>query len=115
VLTCSRVALIIGSAALIAFGLFLGTSEGLTITGLVTMVLGLVGLGIVAFERMRYHSEAEEPAAPRMGSPGGALPGEPLDPRFRPTEEVFLDPSTGRRMRVYADSRTGERRYRAED
>jgi hypothetical protein len=114
VLTCSRVGLVIGSAALIALGLFLGTSGGLAITGLLTMLGGLVGLAVVAFERMRYHSEADEPVAPRMGSPGGEPAGQPLEPRFRPTGEVFIDPTTTRRMRVYLDPATGERRYRAE-
>jgi hypothetical protein len=33
------------------------------------------------------------------------------DPRFQPTEEVFLDHRSGRVMRVYADPETGERRY----
>jgi hypothetical protein len=33
------------------------------------------------------------------------------DPRFERTDEVFLDHSSGRVMRVYADPRTGERRY----
>jgi hypothetical protein len=33
------------------------------------------------------------------------------DPRFQPTDEVFLDHRSGRVMRVYADPRTGERRY----
>lgn len=36
------------------------------------------------------------------------------DPRQRPTSEVFLDPSTGKRMRVYEDPRTGSRSYREE-
>jgi hypothetical protein len=33
------------------------------------------------------------------------------DPRFQPTDEVFLDHHSGRVMRVYADPKTGERRY----
>jgi hypothetical protein len=33
------------------------------------------------------------------------------DPRFERTEEIFLDHRTGKVMRVYADPRTGERRY----
>lgn len=31
-----------------------------------------------------------------------------------PTSEVFVDPSTGRRMRVWYDPATGDREYRAE-
>jgi membrane protein implicated in regulation of membrane protease activity len=33
------------------------------------------------------------------------------DPRFRPTDEVFHDPATGRVTRVHVDPATGERRY----
>jgi hypothetical protein len=32
----------------------------------------------------------------------------------RPTDEVFTDPDTGRRMRVWYDASTGQREYRAE-
>jgi ABC-2 type transport system ATP-binding protein len=33
----------------------------------------------------------------------------------RPTDEVFVDPESGRRMRVWHDRRTGRREYRPED
>jgi hypothetical protein len=33
------------------------------------------------------------------------------DPRFQPTDEVFLDHRSGRVLRVYTDPETGERRY----
>ena len=33
------------------------------------------------------------------------------DPRFRPTDELFHDPVTGDRTRVYVNPETGERRY----
>jgi hypothetical protein len=32
----------------------------------------------------------------------------------QPTDEVFIDPDTGRRMRVWYDPATGKRDYRAE-
>jgi hypothetical protein len=32
----------------------------------------------------------------------------------QPTDEVFIDPDTGRRMRVWYDSATGKRDYRPE-
>jgi len=70
-------------------------------------------VGSVA-ERLRYRSIAAE----RDGHPPGPGGGEPLDApveaRFQPTPEVFVDPTTHVRMRVLADPRTGERRYRAE-
>ncbi len=66
----------------------------------------------VLIETSRYRSQAAE----HDGLPPGPGGGEtaPLEPRFRWTEEVFVDPTTNRRMRVYMDSNTGERRYVAE-
>jgi hypothetical protein len=32
----------------------------------------------------------------------------------QPTTEVFIDPATGKRMRVWYDPATGDREYRAE-
>lgn len=34
------------------------------------------------------------------------------DGPYKPTDEVFLDPATGRRMRVWYSEKTGERQYR---
>jgi hypothetical protein len=78
----------------------------LTVTGIVMIVAALV-------ERQRYRSEAaDEPFEP-VG-PGGGEPRGPLEPRFRPTDELFVDPTTQHTMRVHVDPRTGERRYVAE-
>ncbi len=77
-----------------------------------TFVLGLVLLIAVLVEVTRYRSQTAEVEGLRPG-PGGGEPGQP-EPRFRPTDEVFLDPTSHHRMRVYLDSRTGERRYVAE-
>ena len=33
------------------------------------------------------------------------------DPRFEPTDEVFFDPASRRKVRVHVDRATGERRY----
>lgn len=65
-------------------------------------------------ERQRYRSEAAEKARQSAGPGGGETREEPLEARFRPTAEVFVDPTTGHRMRVLVDPRTGERRYVAE-
>jgi hypothetical protein len=35
-------------------------------------------------------------------------------PRAHPTDEVFIDPETGRRMRVWYDPASGAREYREE-
>ncbi len=66
----------------------------------------------VLIERTRYRSQAAERHDLRPG-PGGGEPG-PVEPRFRPTDEIFIDPTSDHRMRVYVDARTGERRYVAE-
>jgi hypothetical protein len=34
---------------------------------------------------------------------------------LRPTSEVFLDPTTGKRMRVYENPSTGAREYMSDD
>ena len=79
------------------------------VSGLWLMVLGGVGLIAVAFERMRYGSEAAE----RSGDAG--IDSGPLDARFRATDERFVDPTTRRRVRVWVDPDTGERRYRSDE
>jgi len=43
---------------------------------------------------------------------GGA--GGPVARGARPTTEVFIDPETGQRMRVWFDDRTGHREYHPE-
>jgi len=114
-LDVSRVLILLAAVGLGVGGLFAVASGELG-----GVVAGLVMLGSAAalvlatqYERIRYHSEAAEgTAAP--GGPGGEAPSAALEPRFRATDEVFVDPSSGRRMRVYADAATGERRYRPE-
>ena len=73
---------------------------------------GAVLLIAVLIETVRYRSLTAERSNLAPG-PGGGEPG-PLEPRFRASDEVFVDPTSNRRMRVYVDLRTGERRYVAE-
>jgi hypothetical protein len=108
---------------------------GLVVVGILLMLIGLaiiagvpdvgiVGLQVfgfgaflvvaVAIERSRYRSGAAEKTNAAPG-PGGGEPNDGrLDPRFRMTAEVFIDPTTGHRMRVLVDPTSGERRYVAE-
>jgi hypothetical protein len=73
------------------------------------LVGGAVLVLVAVLEVSRYRSEAVDAA--RMPSPpAGGEPGTP-EARFRRTDEVFVDPTSRSRMRVYADPRTGERRY----
>jgi hypothetical protein len=77
------------------------------------LVTGVVALVASLWERTRYRSLAAERHDQAPG-PGGGEPEAPLEPRFTRTEEVFVDPTTRRVMRVYVDRASGERRYRAE-
>lgn len=91
--------------------LALGGVPGLS--GLWLMLLGAAGLVAVAFERTRYRSEAAERSWESVG--GAGVDEGPIDSRFRPTDERFVDPTTRRRLRVWADPATGERRYRLDE
>lgn len=94
----------------VALGLLVGGAAIVPAFWMITS--GSVLLIVAVIETMRYRSEAAEGARDAPG-PGGGESGPP-EPRFRPTDEVFVDPTTQVRMRVYADARTGERRYVAE-
>jgi hypothetical protein len=84
------------------------------LAGLWSVVIGAAMLILLAVERNRYRSEASDRAFEPVGR-GGGEPSGSLEPRFRPSSEAFVDPTTGHRMRVYVDSRSGDRRYVAED
>jgi hypothetical protein len=99
--------------ALLMVGGLIAVGTGAWANGLWSIVAGAVVLVAVAFERSRYRSAAAERGAGDPG-PGGGEPSMPVAP-FRPTGEVFVDPTSGRRLRVYLNPATGERRYYAED
>jgi hypothetical protein len=99
--------MLLGGLGLIA----LGPATG--ISGLWMTLVGAVVLVALVIERNRYRSEASELGMDPVG-PGGGEPTGQLDPRFQSTDETFVDPTSGHRMRVYLDQRTGERRYVAE-
>jgi hypothetical protein len=106
--------LIVGIVAIVL--LFAGLSliaVGSAVTGLWLTVAGAAVLVAIAIERNRYRSEAAEGGMDPIG-PGGGEPDGQLEPRFGRTDETFVDPTSGHRMRVYLDARTGERRYVAE-
>ncbi len=109
--------LVVVFGVLLVFGGVASVAAGRTtaISGVWLVVVGLVLIAAAIVERFRYRSEvAERSGLP--GGPGGGEPeSEPLETRFQRTEEVFVDPTSGRRMRVWLDGQSGERRYRAED
>ncbi|HEY7024796.1 MAG TPA: hypothetical protein VH371_07545 [Candidatus Limnocylindrales bacterium] len=110
VLSARAIIGVIGALMMLA-GAFLFVLVGPLIGGWL-IVSGAVLVVAVIIERSRYRSQAAERTHMTPG-PGGGEPG-PVDSRFRPTDEVFVDPTSNRRMRVYVDSSSGERRYVAE-
>jgi hypothetical protein len=112
--TTTRLLIGIAAVLLIVVGLGL-TAVGpvVGVSGFWLTVTGAALLVALAIERNRYRSEAAEGSSEPVG-PGGGEPTDQLEPRFRPTDETFVDPTSGHRMRVYLDRRTGERRYVAE-
>lgn len=109
-----RIGIAVAGALLIVGGLAaLATGATPVWNGAWLVGLGLAGLLLLAFERQRYRSEEADRAFEPIG-PGGGEPDAPLEPRFRRTDETFVDPTTGTTMRVHLDGRTGERRYVAE-
>ena len=99
--------------ALMIVGGLLGVATGAWPGGLWAILVGGTAIVAVVLERSRYRSDASERTAADPG-PGGGEPSMPVAP-FRPTGELFGDPTSGRRLRVYLDPATGERRYFAEE
>ncbi|MEP7041013.1 MAG: hypothetical protein ABI864_05495 [Chloroflexota bacterium] len=98
--------------ALLMLGGLVGLIAGAWTDGLWAAVTGAVVLVAVVLERARYRSEAAEGSSGPAG-PGGGESTMPVAP-FRPTDEVFVDPTSGHQLRVYLNPATGERRYFAE-
>ena len=108
-----RVVVAIVGALIFAVGLALIAFGGAAAAaGIWPLIAGGVVLIAVVLERQRYRSQAAETVHAPPG-PGGGEP-DPLPAQFQPTDERFVDPTSGRVMRVFVDARTGERRYRAE-
>jgi hypothetical protein len=82
------------------------------ISGLMSIVFGAVLMIGAVLQRPGYQSEAAERGNATPG-PGGGESGY-IEPRFLPTNEVFIDPTSHHVMRVYEDPHNGERRYKAE-
>jgi len=108
--------LVLGAIGLVAgLLLVLGGGPDGVMAGIWLFVTGSILLLAVAFERTRYRSEQAERSSAPPGPGGGETADAALEPRFQRTDEVFVDPTSRRRMRVWLDPVRGERRYRAED
>lgn len=109
-----RTALVVVGLLLMLAGLaVIAIPAGGAFVGLQLVAMGAFLVVIVVIERQRYRSASAEQSNAPIG-PGGGEPAGSVDPRFRPTAEVFIDPTSGHRMRVVVDPATGERRYVAE-
>ncbi len=112
--TFIRGALVVIGIGLMAAGLALIVALDFgAMPGLQLVAMGAFLVVVEALERSRYRSETAERSNGSPG-PGGGEPAGVLEPRFRPTSEVFIDPTSGHRMRVLVDPASGERRYVAE-
>ncbi len=112
-LAAARIIMAFIGAITVLLGLYILSTTGGQFAGLVTV---LIGAGIVVallYERLRYRSEHAEASHAPIG-PGGGEPAGTVPAGFRATGEVFVDPTSGQRMRVYAQPATGARRYVAE-
>jgi hypothetical protein len=95
------VRLIVGVlAALMLLGGLAAIVAGYRLEGLYVAGLGAAGIVIIVLERQRYGDSEDE--------------RRPATERERPTDEVFVDPTTGQRTRVWVDPQSGERSYRPE-
>jgi hypothetical protein len=100
-------------AAVVALAGLVGAAAGFGWSALWVTIGATVVLVALIVERSRYRSDAADATFEPVG-PGGGEPLGALEPRFRRTDETFIDPTTGHLMRVHLDARTGERRYLAE-
>ncbi|HSL34119.1 MAG TPA: hypothetical protein VK871_10755 [Candidatus Limnocylindrales bacterium] len=107
----TRVALAVVGGLLVLAGLA-AAAAGAGLGGVWVTIIGAAIVVALVVERHRYRSDEADSAFEPHG-PGGGEPG-PIEPRFRPTDELFVDPTTQHLMRVHVDPRTGERRYVAE-
>jgi hypothetical protein len=110
-LSITRIVVAVAAVLLLLSG-FVAFAGAQQLGGLWAMVIGALGIVALVLERSRYRSEAAERGRAETGPGGGeqAAPGPP----FRLTDERFVDPTSGRQMRVYVDPASGERRYHAE-
>jgi len=103
-----------GVGALLILGGFAAASAGGpgAGAGVEAIVIGAVIMVAAVLQRPRYRSGEAEIRHLDAG-PGGGEDGL-LEPRFLPTTEMFIDPTSQRLMRVFVDPRSGERRYLAQ-
>jgi len=107
--------LVVGVLLVIGGLVAVSAGDAPAVSGVWAVVVGMIVVVVAILERFRYRSEVADRSGLPVGPGGGEPAGQPLEGRFRRTAEVFVDPTSDRRMRVWLDDDTGERRYRAED
>lgn len=70
----------------------------MSVTGWIIIAVVIIGIVTALFGLDRYRGR-------QQSTSGDAA---------QPTDEVFIDPETGRKMRVWYDQRSGKREYRPE-
>jgi hypothetical protein len=94
------VRVVVGGLGLLAIlGGLAAVAYGEALAGMWGVIVGGVLVGAALFEKGRYRARADQPERP-----GG----------MQPTNEVFVDPTSGQLIRVWEDPRTGYRRYEPE-
>jgi hypothetical protein len=109
--------LVLGLGVLIALGGLTAMAFGgpAGVAGIWAVITGCVFIVAALIERTRYRSAQAELSQGAPGPGGGEPTDQPMESRFRRTDERFIDPTTHVSMRVWIDPDTGERRYRAEE
>jgi len=109
----ARLLILATGVVVVVLGLYLIALPGGagSIAGIYTVLGGMALVVGALIERVRYRSEAADRDALPTGPAGGEPSNAVLEPRFRRTGEVFVDPTTRQQMRVWLDPGSGERRY----
>jgi len=115
-LSLARLFVLVAGVVIAILGIYLIALPGGpgTVVGIYTVLGGLALIVGALIERIRYRSDATDRDGTPAGQAGGEPPGTALDARFRRTDEIFVDPTSGERMRVWLDPSDGERRYVSE-
>jgi hypothetical protein len=113
----ARIIVLLFGATMVLFGLAImaAAGRGTVVTGLWITGIGIALIIGALIERIRYRSDATDRRGDPAGAAGGEPPGTNLEPRFVRSDEVFVDPTSGQRMRVWLDPTSGERRYLADE
>jgi len=82
----------------------------MSVAGWIIIAVVIVGFVTALFGLDRYRGSRKSSAGSADGAGGPGNAGSAA----QPTDEVFIDPETGRKMRVWYDQRSGQREYRPE-